>query len=283
MARQLRWNPISLAWATYVNYASVAALALDASDNIVIGGQAYTGFTATSGALQTAYPGGTETQPGNTAYDSAAGFVAKINPSATQYIFATYLGGNNYQRSISSYAILSATNGVTAAALDAEGTIWVTGGSLPSELPLPISVPILGSNYVVGLSPKGSNVTAATTAPEGGVGLGIAISPQGPVALGKSGSTLIPAPAMPSLVGIANWAGLTASGSVSPNELISLYGEGLGPSAALSGVWSTVCAPPRWAASKCSLTESPRRCFMPGRTRSTPLCLPELSGRVRRQ
>jgi hypothetical protein len=33
-------------------------------------------------------------------------------------------------------------------------------------------------------------VTAATTVPEGGAGLGMAISPQGPVALGKSGSTL---------------------------------------------------------------------------------------------
>ena len=224
-----------LAWATYVNYASVAALALDASDDVIIGGQAYTGFTTTSGALQTAYPGGVQTQSGNTAYDSAAGFVAKIDPAGAQYLFATWLGGNNYQRGISSYEILSGTNGVTGAALDAEGTIWVTGGSLPSELPLPSSTPILGSNYVIGLSPDGSTVTAAMTVPEGGAGLGIAISPQGPVALGKSGSTLMPAPAMPALAGIANSAGLTASGSVSPNELISLYGEGLGPSPGVSG------------------------------------------------
>jgi len=124
---------------------------------------------------------------------------------------------------------------VTGMALDTQGTIWVTGGSLPSELPVPSSVPILGSNYIVGLSPDGSTVTAAMTVPEGGAAQGIAISPQGPVALGKSGSTLIPVSAMPALAGIANSAGLTASGSVAPNELISFYGEGLGPSTALSG------------------------------------------------
>jgi uncharacterized protein (TIGR03437 family) len=224
-----------LAWATYVNYASVTALALDAADDVIIGGQAYTGFTTTSGALQTVYPGGPQTQSGSN-YDQAAGFVAKIDPSATRYLFATWLGGNNFQESISTYEILEPTNGVTGLALDAAGTIWATGGSLPSELPLPASTPIFGSNYVLGLSPDGSEMTAATTAPEGGAGLGIAISPQGPVALGKSGSTLIPVSAMPALAGIASSAGITASGSVSPNELISFYGEGLGPSTALSGV-----------------------------------------------
>ena len=50
--------------------------------------------------------------------------------------------------------------------------------------------------------------------------MGIAISPQGPVALGKTGSTLIPASALPVLAGISNAAGLTASGAVAPNELI---------------------------------------------------------------
>jgi uncharacterized protein (TIGR03437 family) len=224
-----------LAWATWVNNAGVTALALDASDNVIIGGQAFTGFAATSSALQTAYPGGPQTQSGNSDYDSAAGFLAKINPSATQYLFATWLGGNNFQRGIGSYEILAGANGVTGLALDTQGTIWVTGGSLPSELPVPSSVPILGSNYIVGLSPDGSTVTAAMTVPEGGAGQGIAISPQGPVALGKSGSTLIPVSAMPALAGIANSAGLTASGSVAPSELISFYGEGLGPSTALTG------------------------------------------------
>ncbi len=224
-----------LAWATYVNYASVAALALDAAGDIIIGGQAVTGFTATSGALQAVYPGGVETQSVSN-YDQTAGFVAKIDPSATRYLFATWLGGNNFQRFIGSYEILGSTNGVTGAALDAEGTIWVTGGSLPSELPLAASTPALGSNYILGLSADGSEAIAAATAPEGGAGLGIAISPQGPVALGKSGSILIPVSAMPALAGIANSAGITASGSVSPNELISLYGEGLGPPTSLSGV-----------------------------------------------
>jgi hypothetical protein len=45
-----------LSWATYLNYAYAQTLALDASGNVIIGGQANTGFTATSGALQTTFP-----------------------------------------------------------------------------------------------------------------------------------------------------------------------------------------------------------------------------------
>lgn len=223
-----------LVWATYVNNVSVSAIALDGSDNVIIGGQAFTGFTATSGVVQPAFPGGPQTQSGF-AYYTAAGFVAKINPSATQYLFATYLGGNNFQRGIGSYEMGAATNGVTGVTLDAIGTIWVTGGSLPSELPVASSVPILGTNYVIGLTADGSKVTSAITVPEAGAGLGIANSMLGPVALGKSGSTLMPVSTLPSLAGIANSAGLTASGSVAPNEIVSFYGEGLGPSTAVSG------------------------------------------------
>jgi uncharacterized protein (TIGR03437 family) len=216
-----------LAWATYVNYASVAALALDAVDNVIIGGQAYAGFTATSGALQTTLPVATGT--------SGAGFAAKIDPSARHYLFATFLGAY-FQPILSSYGIGNGANGVTGLALDANGTIWATGGAAPSTLPLSSSVPILGTNYILGLSPGGSSLTSATTAPEGGAGLAIAIAPQGPVALGKSGSTLIPTPGAPaSLAGTANSAGPTASGAVAPNELVSFYGVGLGPSTGLSG------------------------------------------------
>ncbi len=203
--------------------------------DVIIGGQAFTGFMTTRGVLQAVYPGGTQSQPSNADYDAAAGFVAKIDPLAARYLFATWLGGNNFRRGISSNEILVGVNGVTGVALDGAGTVWVTGGSLPSELPLSPSTPTFGSNYVLGLSSDGSQVITVTTAPEGGAGLGIAISPQGPVALGKSGSTLIPFAAMPALAGIANSAGLTASGSVAPNELISFYGEGLGPSTALPG------------------------------------------------
>lgn len=221
-----------LAWGTYVNSTSLSTVAFDANDNVIIGGQAYSGFTTTGGALQTNNPAEQNQYP---IYNDGAGFVAKLNPTAAQFLFATYLGGNNYLRGIGSYRMEAGVNGVTGAVVDASGTIWVTGGSVPSELPLPASVPILGSNYIIGLSSDGSSVTAATTVPEGGAGLAIAISPQGPVALGKTGSTMIPVSAMPLLAGVTNAAGLTASGAVVPNELISLYGQALGPSTGLSG------------------------------------------------
>jgi uncharacterized protein (TIGR03437 family) len=225
-----------LRWATYVNSASVTALALDASGNVVIGGTAGTGFSATSGALQTANPGA-NLQPGNTEYDPAAGFVAKLDSSAQHYIFATYLGGNNFEEMLATNDLMAGTNGVTGLSVDPQGTIWVTGGSQPSELPLPGSIPLLGSTYLIGLTSDGSAITSAATAPEGAAGQGIAISPLGAMALGKSGTVLVPVSGQgPSLIGIANAAGQSAIGSVAPNELVSFYGAGIGPATAVSGL-----------------------------------------------
>lgn len=225
-----------LLWATYVNDTSVAALALDASGNVVIGGQASPGFTATSGALQTSNPGPPGIQSDFTEYHTQAGFVAKIDSSAQHYIFATYLGGNNFQEAIATNQVGSGTNGVTAVSIDAQGTIWATGGSQPSELPLPGSVPLLGSTYLIGLASDGSAIEYAATAPEGAAGQGVAISPLGPVALGKSGAVLAPVSGQgPSLTAIVNAAGQSAIGSVAPNELVSFYGAGIGPATAVSG------------------------------------------------
>lgn len=224
-----------LVWATYLNHATVSSLALDQGGNIVIGASGDSGFATTPGVVQAAYPASAAVQAdANNNYAPTAGFVARLNPSATQFLFATWLGGNNFLRTIIGYNLFVGVNGVRGVAVDADGTIWATGGSLPSELPMPNSNPILGADYVIGLSPDGSSVKTASTIPEGGAGLAIAISLQGPVALGKAGSILVPGSNAVGVVGIVNSAGLNASGTVSPNELVSFYGYGLGPSAALA-------------------------------------------------
>jgi uncharacterized protein (TIGR03437 family) len=210
-------------------------MALDALGNIVIGGSADTGFTTTAGVLQTAFPGRAETQ-GNNDYYAPAGYVAEISGDASQLRFATWMGGNNFQRGIGSYSLGAAANGVTGVAIAADSTIWVTGGSLPSELPLPASMPILGSNYLIGLTDDGSRFVSGTTVPEAGAALAVAIAPLGPVVLGKSGSVLTPTSGLISLAGVTNSAGLTVSGSAAPNELISFYGSGLGPAAAVAAI-----------------------------------------------
>jgi uncharacterized protein (TIGR03437 family) len=232
-----------LVWATFVNptgvpfplesNVSVTAIALEPNGNVVIGGTAPAGFPTTTGAIQTTYPAG-ETQGEGVVY---AGFVAEYSSSGQQVVFSTYLGGG-----------LLATgenpNGITALTVDAQGTIWVTGGSIPTALPLPSGTPLLGNTYVLDLSSSGTLLPDSFTAPSGAAGQGIASLPQGNVvALGISGSLLTVGsgpsvktpPPGPALVGVASSAGFQVSGQVAPYELISLYGDGIGPSTPVNG------------------------------------------------
>lgn len=223
-------------WATYLNFADVAALAIDGEDDIIVGGSARPGFVPTRGALQASLPNVPGMASSSANYQPYPGFISKLDPQAHEYIFATYFGGYNVQESISTNKLLSSTNGVKKLMVDSDGTIWVTGGSLTSILPLPNSVPVLGSTYIVGLTSDGSSETVAVTAPEGAAGQDLAVSPYGAVALGKSGSVLIPSPNQAlSVSAILNSAGLSATGSVAPNEVVSFYGANLGPVTPLFG------------------------------------------------
>lgn len=223
-----------LMWATYVPAnVSVAAVILDNSGNVILGGSTSPGFPVTKGALQVAHPAG---EPPPT-YAMHAGFVSKIDSLGQRFLFSTYLGG---------------PGGVAALSTDKQGNIWATGSSVPSELPLPDSIPALGSTYIVALSPDGSTVVRAMTAPAGAAGSGLVITPQGTVAgLGTPISLLISASNQStSVVGVANSAALEVSGKIAPYELVSFYGIGIGPinafgsqlvngrlTASLGGVW----------------------------------------------
>ncbi|MCU1260159.1 MAG: hypothetical protein JWO80_3044 [Bryobacterales bacterium] len=223
-----------LIWATYVPLAqvglpfqsdiSINAVVLDSSGNVIIGGIAPDGFPFTKGALQTVYPGG------NSAPSRFyAGFVSKVDASGQRYMFSTYLGGN-----VASYVT---ANGVTALAVDTQGNIWATGGSVQSELPFPSSIPALGQTYLAGLSSDGSTIVSGVSAPVGAAGQSVAVTAKGNVvALGNAGSLLISSTGQgASLVGIANSAGSRVSGEVAPYELVSFFGIGIGPATAISG------------------------------------------------
>ncbi len=218
----------TLDWATYLpltppapgEYSlSISSIALDAEDNVVFGGGASAGLFVTSGALESSYPA--ESEP----FNYGAPFLAKVNAAATGYIFSTYFGAGIYE---------SPTGALT---LDSEGDIWMTGGSAPSALPLPSSVPLIGSGYVAEVSPDGSSVLAGITAPAGAAGQAIVVTPAGnPAALGSAGSLLVDLAAQPaSLLGIENSAGIQVSGNIAPYELVSLYGIGIGPAKAAAG------------------------------------------------
>jgi hypothetical protein len=217
-----------LDWATYIplaqpspesasGYLSITFLAMDAQGDVIFGGGAPTGLFVTKGALQTSYP------TANLAGDYGAPFLAKVNASASSYLFSTYFGEGVF-----------GSIGL-ALALDSQGDIWLTGGSAPSALPIPSSTPLLGNAFVAELSADGASVINAITAPAGAAGQAIVITPNGsPTALGSAGSLLLDLPGQPaSLVGVANSAGVQVSSDVAPYELVSFFGVGLGPAAAL--------------------------------------------------
>ena len=189
---------------------------------MVFGGTAPDGFAVTNGAVQSAYPGATAT-PAGVPY---AGFVSKVNSSATSFLFSTYFGAE---------IAFGLPDGVTSLALDGEGNIWLTGGSLPTALPFPASTPVLGNTFVAELSTDGSSVSQGTTAPAGAAGQAIVIAPSGtPAALGSVGSLLLGSAGEPaSLIGVENSAGIQVSSNVAPYELVSFFGVGLGPTNAL--------------------------------------------------
>jgi uncharacterized protein (TIGR03437 family) len=211
-----------LDWATYVPLAqtsaesedalSIASVAIDPQGNVIFGGAASPGMVVTNGALQNLATGG--------------GFISKVDASAGAYLFSTYFGGA---------LSFGSQGGVSGLALDAQGDIWLTGGSAPGTLPFPSSIPVLGTTYVAELSGDGSSVLSGITAPAGAAGLAIVLTPDGsPAALGSAGSLLLNLPGQPaSFVGISNSAGIQVSSKVAPYELVSLFGIGLGPAKAL--------------------------------------------------
>ena len=223
-----------LAWATYLNlsslppsngglgpplYVGISTMMLAGDGGVVLGGVAPPGLPITSGALQGVYP---SVEPSLNS-PPEAGFVAKLDSLGQRLIFSTYLGGNFSN---------GTTNGVAAIALDAQGNIYATGGSVPSELPVDAGTPLIGPTYTATLSPDGTRLLSIFTAPDGAAGRAVIVTARGTLMiLGANGSLLIDnQTAGPSLMGVANSAAFVASNGVAPFELASLYGIGLGPS-----------------------------------------------------
>ncbi len=187
------------------------ALALDGSGNAVIVGSAVTG----------AYPSADAVQSCN----ASGGFVAKVSGSSGAIQFLSYFGCKT---------TALAPPSVNSVAVDASGTIWITGVADPSALPItPTSSS--GSAYLAALAADASSAQALYEEPAGIFGQALALTPTGGlVVLGAEGFlTLSNAAGGPSLLGVANSAGSAASGLIAPAELVSFYGTGLGPATPL--------------------------------------------------
>ena len=93
----------NLTYSTYFSGVFTAAIAVDATGAAYITGSANSGLPVTSGAFQTS------------THAPSATFVAKLDPSGTNLVYATYLAGNGEE-------------GGTAIAVDSQGNALVSGG-----------------------------------------------------------------------------------------------------------------------------------------------------------
>ena len=102
---------------------AAGSIVVDAAGNIWIAGVTLSqDFPVTAGAFQTAYHGaGT---PGISDPEALAGdgFVARISPSGSSLVWATYIGG-------------SLDDGITAIAVDSSGNVFLTGATNSSDFP----------------------------------------------------------------------------------------------------------------------------------------------------
>jgi uncharacterized protein (TIGR03437 family) len=119
-----------MVWSTYLGGSQddgASAIALDSSGNVYIAGATVsTGFPGASGGFQRNFggKGGQPTIPesGYVSFDTGDAFVAKINPSGSQLLAATYLGG-----SFDDFAL--------ALTIDSSGNVWVGGGTNSVNFP----------------------------------------------------------------------------------------------------------------------------------------------------
>ena len=126
-ALKLSPDASTIAYATYLpSTTSVTAIAPADLGTLYVAGQTYSAsFAATSGALQTQCPPGQYTQ-------CAAGFVAKLDATASKFLAATYLAGTP--------APSNAGTNIQSIALESGGNLWVGGitGSADFQLKNPI-------------------------------------------------------------------------------------------------------------------------------------------------
>ncbi len=207
----------------------VNGIAVDAAGNVYLTGWTEDpNFPATAGAFQSKP---SFTVPANNPYLTPLpdAFVAKLNPSGTAMVWASFLGA-------------SSTAVATQIALDAQDDVWVTGTSNAADFPATSGFPG-GGEFVTEFNATGSALLYSARVPVSTAIAGLAIEATGIVHLaGAMGlvSTLTPGlNSGPRLFGLANAAAGALGGRVAPSELISIYGLNLGISSPVSATFNS--------------------------------------------
>jgi uncharacterized protein (TIGR03437 family) len=205
---------------------NAGAIAADAAGNAYLTGSTNDPeFPATPGAYQT-----------KLSADATNAFAVKLSPAGTE-LWGTYLGGPGPD----------AANSIS---LDGSGDLWLTGDNGPGfPVTSPVSVTSGYGNFLTELSADGSALLYSAEFPGG---QGVAVDQNGVLHVASEAglvSTITPGqPSTPHILDIVNAAGDSGvSGRITPGEVISIFGFGLGPATPVTatpenGFFSTLLA-----------------------------------------
>ena len=206
-------------YVTYIaagNYfASVSAVAADsAGDAYLSGSTSDPSFPVTAGAYQTKLSG----------TPAAEAFVAKLNPTGSAMVWATFLGA-------------SGGDSAQTIAVTPSGAVWVSGTTQSGDYPTTVSVTPGGGEFLSELNSSGASLIYSALFPTETVAQGLAVDAN--AALHAAGGyglvSEFPASSPPGQTpapwtfGLINAAGGTLSGRLAPGELIAIYGLNIGP------------------------------------------------------
>jgi uncharacterized protein (TIGR03437 family) len=222
-------------WISGTNGAVPAAMAVDSAGNVTVAGvTASRDYPVTPGAYQTTNftthpPIDTTSLFGGTPYTlPVTGYVTKLNSTGSGLVFSTYVGG-------------SSVDSISSMATDSAGRIYLGGVAKSPDFPGLSVVPdacrpsyVYPLAFATRLSADGSSLTETQLAFGLTPGL-VALDGQGKATAQMGGALanldLFAAPSP--LVCTTDAADFAPLSSVAPGQLLSLFGEDIGPTPAV--------------------------------------------------
>jgi uncharacterized protein (TIGR03437 family) len=206
---------------------TAAAIALDAAGNAYLtGSTSDPDFPATAGSYQPAFSID-RSQINPFEKPPADAFVAKLNPTGSAVVWASFLGGKEEDDGQS-------------LAVDPVGNVWVSGVTRSPDFPAgPGNVS--GSDFLAEFNADGTALPYGSVFPSQTVAQSISLDSSG--VLHAAGATGIVSTFTPSqtnslrIYGIGNAAGGELAGRIASGELISIYGLHLGPATPVSAAF----------------------------------------------
>ena len=193
----------------------VTQILVDTAGNAYLSGNTFDpNFPATAGVYQP-----------KAQVSSINGYVAKLRPDGTSFVWATYTGQPSPQ----------------TIALDAHQNVWIVGDTVSTLPALPnANTWTTGPDFVMELSSNGAELLYSALYPSSTASQAIAVDPSGTVHLGgQLGfiSAVVPnAPPPMKIFSVQSVLASSSAARVSPAELIAIYGPAIGPGVPVSAL-----------------------------------------------